>query len=111
MTTKREIEEYALFEHNMFECYPKWDFRATKKIWKIAKSLHHQYENQCNYELSKWQEGRIRNLEEEVEKMSQEYEFKYHTTSDPRGYPIKIHLTNGNYNTMGGRETGWGIAY
>lgn len=28
---------------------------------------------------------------------------------DPRGYTVKIKLPSGRYNTMGGKEDGWGV--
>lgn len=28
---------------------------------------------------------------------------------DPRGYTVKLHLPTGAYNTMGGRESGYGV--
>ena len=30
-------------------------------------------------------------------------------TGDPRGYCLKLHLPDGSYNTMGGKENGYGI--
>lgn len=30
-------------------------------------------------------------------------------TGDPRGYTVKLHLPSGSHNTMGGRESGYGI--
>lgn len=34
---------------------------------------------------------------------------KADVTGDPRGYCLKLHLPNGDYNTWGGKEIGYGI--
>lgn len=36
-------------------------------------------------------------------------ELRADMTGDPRGFALKLHLPNGQYNTWGGKESGYGI--
>lgn len=36
-------------------------------------------------------------------------EIRAEVTGDPRGFCLKLHLPNGDWNSMGGKEAGYGI--
>jgi hypothetical protein len=50
-------------------------------------------------------------LRERLEAISEKHGIKLvgRVTGDPRGYCLKLHLPNGDHNTWGGKEEGYGI--
>ncbi len=45
-----------------------------------------------------------------AQSIADRYGAKVETGGDPRGCTLRLHLASGRHNTMGGRESGWGIA-
>lgn len=104
-------------------------------LLRKAKSLSGIAERQCSEEMSPEETARVEKREaflersiakivstrnarvgktaDEVEKLigGEEGLGRVSVTfdGDPRGYVVKLHLPDGAYNTLGGRETGWGI--
>ena len=74
------------------------------RLREIARGLHRQDENACNYGLSKGQETRVRNLEKKAQDIAQEMDLVLYRQGDPRGCPLYL-LENiedkDSYNTKG----------
>jgi hypothetical protein len=76
----------------------------------ISTRLQHYHETQCNYGLTDKQERRIETLRKKAKSLIDALGWKVnHFNSDPRGYSIYVDLPSGRYNTMGGKENGYGI--
>ena len=76
----------------------------------LARSLHRLYEAACNSGLTERQEKRAQKLEQKVRSVVERAGLTLnHFNADPRGYPVYVNLPDGSYNTLGGREHGYGI--
>lgn len=52
----------------------------------------------------------IERVESGIKEQSRDFPgFKYKIGGDPRGYTLKIILPTEQYNTLGGKEEGWGV--
>lgn len=78
-------------------------------LFSIADRLHKYAEGDCNYGLSEAQRKRVANLETRAVAHASALGVTLKFNSDPRGYAVKVLLPNGDYNTWGGKEEGWGI--
>lgn len=62
--------------------------------------------------IDRWQK-RLEKRQEQIEKritaICAKFGLKVECGGDPRGYTIKMFFPGEPYNTMGGRESGWGI--
>jgi hypothetical protein len=54
-------------------------------LQRIAKKLHHQDENACNYGLSERQEKEVEKMELRAEELAQEMGLHAYHQGDPRG--------------------------
>lgn len=75
-----------------------------RQLLRISKTLHKLDENACNYELSKSQVTRGKNLMIKAEALAQEIGLHAYNQSDPRGcslYLVKS-LKNANSNYSSG---------
>lgn len=59
--------------------------RIYKELYPIARQLHHQDENSCNYGLTKRQETRVENLEVKAEALARQLGLHAYHQGDPRG--------------------------
>ena len=76
----------------------------------LARSLHRLNEAACNYGLTDRQGARALSLEKSIRSVLERAGLTLnHFNGDPRGYPAYIDLPDGSYNTLGGREHGYGI--
>ena len=79
------------------------------ELLRLADRLGRYYETACNYSLTPTQDTRVTKLEERVRTVCTELGIGAKFNADPRGYPVKLLLPNGDFNTWGGKEEGWGI--
>lgn len=61
-----------------------------ERLRKIAKSVHHLDEVECNQGLTKGQETRLKNLLERAKVDAQEIGFEVFHQSDPRGLSLYV---------------------
>ena len=95
----------AMGKRNPFEAV----LDATQ-LSSFAHSLHRLNEAACNSELTQRQQKRVEKLEQSVREVLERAGLTLnHFNSDPRGYAVYVNLPDGSYNTLGGREHGWGI--
>ena len=81
----------------------------TVELLRLADRLHRYYEAACNYGLTATQDVRVTHLEERARAICVVLGIEVKFNGDPRGYPVKLLLPSGDYNTWGGKEEGWGI--
>lgn len=78
-------------------------------LFSIADRLHKYAETACNFSLTDRQEKRVDALEKRAIAHAAALGVTLKFNGDPRGYAVKVMLPNGDYNTWGGKEEGWGI--
>ena len=84
--------------------------RDASELCSLARSLHRLNEAACNYDLTERQKKRMRSLEKSVRSVLERAGLTLnHFNGDPRGYAVYIDLPDGSYNTLGGRQHGYGI--
>jgi len=87
MESKASIKRYNLSRIvNEYQI----DLMDGFRLQNLARSLHHSYENECNYGLTQRQETRERNLWAQVETLATKYGVYVQEQGDPRGWPILI---------------------
>lgn len=82
----------------------------AQRVITACRRLHKAFEDDCN------------GLENTLAKRHEEADLDFlrdlvkqgklpnlHINRDPRGYPVKLELPSGRYNTWGGAEGGFGI--
>lgn len=110
MTRSQEFAEFCLV---MAQAYPDKNQEDLAKslvsLWKLADTIKRLSVAECNRELSDIEKDRMKNSEQKAEKISKEMGFKLQHMSDARGYALKFILPTERYNSMGGKECGWGI--
>lgn len=97
------------------------------KLLRLEASLRHLAERECSDPTADFSEGaggsrgehgqnewgreakRRDRLEKAAVAVLAFYGLQCDFNRDPRGSAIYIHFPDGAYNTMGGRETGWGV--
>ena len=79
------------------------------RLMSMARALSRLDTHACNRELTERENKRIGSLVSGVNELLRGYGLNWHHNTDPRGYAVKIMFPDGSYNTMGGREDGWGI--
>lgn len=75
------------------------------EILKLSKTHHKIQENQCNYQISKAQQTREKNIETriiEIIKLLFKKRGGVIFSGDPRGATVKIILPSGYYDSWGG---------
>jgi hypothetical protein len=101
--------------------------RAARLLMRHAKTHGNLAEAQCNgpgdyvnripypeageiyRKHEEWREKREQQIERRISEIAQSIGVVADFQGDPRGYTVKLHLPTGQYNTMGGRESGWGV--
>lgn len=78
-------------------------------LMQYASRISRWDEAHCNGTISAQQMRMHGNAVDRVMDILKRYRLTADHNSDPRGYSIYIHFPTGIYNTLGGRETGWGI--
>jgi hypothetical protein len=71
------------------------------RLCEIAKSLHHLYEVECSYPMTKRQESRMTNLEAEAQAIADRYGLRLLIDGDPRALPLGLYTREkiGSYNS------------
>lgn len=76
--------------------------KLCEELSKLAKTHHRLQENACNYEPSKWQLGRERNIEKRIVEIAAELNLAgVKFSGDPRGCTVKLLLKSGKTNDFG----------
>lgn len=89
------------------DCNPRHDEISLKRL---AREHNLFAEIECNQSLTVLQKERVIEIENEIRKILSRYDsIKVHFDYDPRGFTVKIHTKDKDYNTWGGAETGFGI--
>ena len=115
MLTAKERREALEVIRAESECI--WTNQAAMSVWledveSAARRLHKLYESACSDDLGTEgnadRNGRIKELEERLERAFKLAGLGLYLNGDPRGNPVGI-LTpkTGKYNTWGGAEAGW----
>lgn len=93
----------AFPEKSLFEI-----IRLVDDLRRLGKAADKNAENLCN--ITDYADKR-HNIQSRVSQAlalhGVSVEFK--VGGDPRGYCLKIMLPDGNYNTWGGKDEGWGL--
>lgn len=83
----------------------------VKRLFILAKRNTKFAETECNREVSNLEVMKNEKCQKEI--MDIMFEIipgsKVTFSGDPRGDTVKVILPQGQYNTMGGEESGWGI--
>lgn len=79
------------------------------QLFEAAQVISRVAEDECNRKLGDWEVQKKKKAQELAESISNELGFTLLHMSDARGYALKFVLPSGRYNSMGGREDGWGI--
>lgn len=108
---RHKNENYYAFVTRLQECYPETaTIERLNRLWRIAKWLKDYGVNECNREVSEKETERNTKSEQEAIAIAKEIGVPMSLMSDPRGYSLKFHLPTDRWNSMGGREEGWGIS-
>lgn len=82
----------------------------AQRVVTAARRLHKAAEDECNGLENTLA---LRHQQEDVDylrELQRAGKFPaFRVNGDPRGYPVKLQLPSGRYNTWGGREEGYGI--
>lgn len=74
-----------------------------------ASRLQRYAEVDCNSGLTDKQKSSRDHVCRMAKVIAERYGIKIGFSGDPRGYVTHLHFPSGIYNTMGGKEAGWGI--
>jgi hypothetical protein len=89
---------------------PREAAQDAAELCRLATSLNRLNEIDCNFGLTERQERRKQNLQTRINSALERAGLVLnHFESDPRGYAVYLDLPDGSYNTLGGRESGYGI--
>ena len=128
MSRKQIIEERERFFKTFSANHPEVDLEVAEKLIRLAikhDRLSTQECNGCERDKFSWEtweqyekqvarqqeriEKKLEKVEERINKLATRHGLKVETGGDPRGYTVKIHFPEGNYNTWGGTESGYGV--
>jgi hypothetical protein len=77
---------------------------------RLARRYNKIQEDRCNGEMSSMKEAEEENTETKILNIVQPHGVSATFGGDPRGYSVKLHApTQDVYNTLGGKEEGYGI--
>jgi hypothetical protein len=86
------------------------DLQDATSILRAATTLERIATAQCNRDLTRREERQDAAAERRVERICEKYPgVTPDFSGDPRGYTLKLHLPNGQYNTWGGAPVGYGV--
>ena len=77
---------------------------VLSNLKKLSRSIHHLDECACNYELSKRQETRRKNLMRAAEEWAGHLSLKVYHQADPRGcsvYLVPLNFDGNDYTAQG----------
>lgn len=111
-TSKKDREEFvavmtadltkAGFEPN--EC-----LAAARAFMKLGSTAGRYAELACDRELTDGEKRRDEANDARVHALATRYGLQAIIGGDPRGFTVKILLPSARWNTMGGKESGWGV--
>jgi hypothetical protein len=109
----REVEQETILSAYIATIGKRTPLEAAHdatELCSLARSLHRLNEAACNYGLTDRQGTRALSLEKSIRSALERAGLALnHFNGDPRGYAVYIDLPDGSYNTLGGREHGYGI--
>ena len=84
------------------------------KLLRLEASLRNLAAQRCNDPNADFEDGgkearRVQKLVAQVTTILDCYVLSWTHNMDPRGSAVYIHFPDGAFNTIGGRETGWGV--
>ena len=91
---------------------PRQILDHATELRRMARALERLDVLACNTRLTEHQEKRAQRWRERLQAYVSAHLFTADAVlfnGDPRGYAVKLLLPSGAYNTMGGREEGWGV--
>ena len=115
MSNKLELVELVLMINRNWTLSPYAIDELASDLGRVAKKAARLAIWQCNEpEPSEgYFERQEALLDRRMEKIKREHDLTgltWDITGDPRGYCLKLHTPNGDHNTWGGKESGWGVA-
>lgn len=105
---KDRVTELALKFVKHFAMPEKAALDKAKQTVRWAKRHRRLAEKECNEGFNELDQKRQEVLEDSLRGIYYgpvKIDFSY----DPRGYTVHLHFPTGDYNTMGGKESGWGV--
>ena len=128
MSTQRERQELHALIARDFPAKPLWEVTAfCNSLLRHAKTHGALAVEECNGPgdyihqipypragelINEWQnrlEVRQERTSKRITELCAAFGVKVKLGGDPRGCTVHIHLPSGHYNTMGGRESGFGV--
>ena len=111
MATMTQVREYTEFARIMTqERGSLVQEEDLAELIRLAGALQRINEADCNDGGNPKRASREKALQNKVLGIVETgWAFDVKFNGDPRGYAVKILLPSGRYNTMGGREEGWGV--
>jgi hypothetical protein len=75
------------------------------RLCEISTRLHHLYEVECSYPMTRRQETRMANLEKEAQAIADKWGLRLLINGDPRGLPLGLYTNEkiGRYNSADGQ--------
>lgn len=108
--TKKDREEFvAMIVGALRDVEPLEAAAAARALMKLGATCSRLAVDACNRELSEAEKAKDARNDALIKAWAQRYGLKVHLNGDPRGYTVKVVLPSGRYNTMGGKEDGWGV--
>lgn len=113
MSRAKDREQFVM---TMVKAFPKDAHRALRVaglLMRHAKTHGRIQERWCSEEMSESLTRRVERREKQIEALitrhAESLGCKVHFDGDPRGYTVKLFLPTGDWNTWGGKESGYGV--
>jgi hypothetical protein len=89
--------------------YPNVDAaKLQDKLYALALKCERNATELCNTPNYTDRRAELRAELHRIERLM-DVVLRAEVTGDPRGFCLRLHLPNGDYNTLGGAESGYGI--
>jgi hypothetical protein len=107
---KKQIEARAMNERVLARNFPNVNVvQLQTDLYKLALDCERNALGLCNTPNWEDQRDQLRIRLEQIKNKHGALALEADVTGDPRGYCLKLHLPNGDHNTWGGKESGYGI--
>lgn len=108
--TKKDREEFvAMIVDALPSIEPLEAAAAARALMKLGATSSRLAVDACNRELTAAEKAKDERNDALIAAWGKRYGLKLVTGGDPRGFTVKVILPSGRYNTMGGKEDGWGV--